>query len=586
MRLTRPEYSDGISTVTQAAFGGIDRRLSASDGAIIDSVNMTCEHYPVLSTRRMRSSFGQFFVIGEHYSLGGGENALLCVCDVADTPFYIIGREDAAGGVGALLVCVVDGQDVCERTLFEYSLSDGGAAWCGLRPTAVAYNRALVISVGGRLFRCTYDADAAELSCEEIGGSVDGCFRVTNRAGEYTRLEMDAHPSRDSRLTENFYEGMTILLRGEREDEESGDSIPYEIPVRVLSSDIDIGYDRDYKWILDIEYTDLIETDYEKGEAELSLRAKVPELSSICVCRDRVWGYYGNEIYASASCDARNWYSYEGTSADSFYAQIPEVSEFTAITSFGGYVYLFTREGAYCIYGTTPDAFTLHPVHIAGVCESERSSFGIITGGMCYNSIEGPVLFDGSGVRSIAATIPDLQLRSAIAVGHLSRYYVAQGSDVYVYDSQIGAWHRLSYDADVIAMLVLGGRVVSFDGDEALYIEADEDEQEWWPDSEMSSMVEFADISEGGLYGVMPCGFSLLAYLGEEARLTLSISYDGGEWQQIYTTAREGKHVHRVRFSPRERCSCYRLRLDGRGEWRLYSLSRSYAPCASVPYGE
>jgi hypothetical protein len=45
-------YADGIGKATQDRFGGLDRRLGAGDGKICDMMNMTSDHYPVLSVVR------------------------------------------------------------------------------------------------------------------------------------------------------------------------------------------------------------------------------------------------------------------------------------------------------------------------------------------------------------------------------------------------------------------------------------------------------------------------------------------------------------------------------------------------------
>ena len=81
MNMTLPKYSDGIKTVVQTSFGGIDKRAGAGDGAIADMLNMTSDHYPALSTRGRRSSYDDFLKLGiDPYERN--ESFIAFVCDV------------------------------------------------------------------------------------------------------------------------------------------------------------------------------------------------------------------------------------------------------------------------------------------------------------------------------------------------------------------------------------------------------------------------------------------------------------------------------------------------------------------------
>ena len=59
--------------------------------------------------------------------------------------------------------------------------------------------------------------------------------------------------------------------------------------------------------------------------------------------------------------------------------------------------------------------------------------------------------------------------------------------------------------------------------------------------------------------------------------LTAEVSYDGtGVWEKLTGLGGAGRRVRTVELVPR-RCGEFRLRLRGRGAWRLWALGREYA---------
>ena len=175
--------------------------------------------------------------------------------------------------------------------------------------------------------------------------------------------------------------------------------------------------------------------------------------------------------------------------------------------------------------------------------------------------------------------------KNAIGAAVGTKYCMASGNDIYVYDGQYGTWQKHISTVAPFEIGVYGGRAILFEGLVAEFMDGSEGEELSSLEGYMlNSTVEFADISEGGIYGVCPIEFTLLMWLGEQASLSLSIQCDGGEWEEIYHTTEKGKHIHRVRFTPHSRCDYYRLRIDGQKQWKLYSLSRSYSVNSSTQY--
>ena len=597
MKLTTPKYSDGIRTVIQSTFGGIDKREGAHDGAICDMLNMTSEHYPVLSTRGARATYADYGIIMSHLNLDwedGTEKTLMYVCDVSDIPYYVYRKYDYESHSASLAVAMVNnGGEIKDIMIYEDSAptySDAVGLYDSVR--AIALNKRMLVIHKEFAFCVRYDHDNDTLVHERIDyswhahendlsdamlwhGSDRTYLQIKLRrftVNEELIHQQDVLCVRDYGIddTEHY---LTILHKSHVNDLDGDECLLLECELN-----INVVASRDPD---DDQYYDP-STSY----TYYSIMHKVPPLEHVCVCRDRIWGTVGNEIYSCASGDLRNWYRYDNTSADSFHAEIGAVLHFTGIASYAGSVYFFTQEDVYRLYGTTPDAFSLVALGTYGIDESESRSFAVASQMMYYNSVVGPVRFDGNSSYLIGAPLGSNVPQNAVGAGVGSKYYLSSGNDLYVYDGQYGTWQVHSAPMKVFDIGFFGGRAIVFGGLTAEYLDKKELEEASLFDNVLNSTVEFADISEGGIYGVCPMEFTLLVWLGEQASLSLSIQCDGGAWEQIYHTTEKGKHIHRVRYTPKSRCDYYRLRLEGIGEWRLYSLARSYSECASLPYGE
>lgn len=596
MNLTAPKYSDGIKTVVQSAFGGIDKREGASDGAISDMLNMTSDHYPVLSTRAARSEYKDTADIIEYFDAltqrwwisEGGEGSyrdklahaipeLVGVYDVADMSMLVVRALDRAssqlmGGqcLSGIFVCTVDdGRMVVSDPIVPIEAG---------RVHAVTYDRRLVLWVDGEAAMFTYNENKS-FTTERLNVSyyttVGVVYHDVSTATTYIRLNTTDTPhgleASDTVKVECNGKSLYVKLRALSQiDSEAW----------LLETDLISAIDKN-TWDLD----SLTQGSYEGQGYTITVSREVPRLEHVCVNRDRIWGTVGNEIYCSASCDPRNWYDYDYLSvARCFYAQIPEVSHFTGVVSYMGNVFFFTREDVYRMYGTTPDAFSLRSLATYGISEDSSRSFGIASGLLFYNSVAGPVYFDGDSAKLIGIPLGRGVITGGVGIGYEGKYYLADGESVFVYDTRSGAWHRESGEG-VVALLCISGRLVLFYKDgSAQYHSALLGEAK----DPFESSVEFAEISEGALMGVIPMEFVLCADLvSGDAALRLLVKYEkADDWHEVYSTIEAGKHIHRVRFSPKRRCEFYKLRLEGTGEWRVHSLARSYSSALSTPYGE
>ncbi len=571
MKLNYPVCSDGINAIVQNTFGGINNTESACDGEIFDMLNMTCDKYPVLSTRQARGEYLQ-------YNYGG----VLDVCDMADRTI-VINQEDT--GVGLCFARVnTDGLPMGTLLFdFEYGFDKND-----LKVTS--FNNRLAVFYKGQMcsVEIKEDDEGKEyFYVERIDKMYDGGSN-SKFDDEHTYLYVDISVYNNKmfekgdvltitdRLAEQDYHLKLLDIRKATfgNTEQTEETAQIEETEQTEQTDLTL---------LVFDYVDSLYYPLDDTfDTYFTIARKVPPLEHVCANRDRIWGTVGNEIYSCASGDMRSWYKYDitaGASA-SFQAEIYAVSRFVGCASFGGNVYFFTTEDVYRMYGTTPSAFSLVTLGTYGCEEYSGGSFGVTAHRLFYNSTHGPVMFDGETARLIGRPLGNKRFSGVLGIGCGGKYYMYDGGKLYVYDTRYGTWSCEDTE-ELVSMIVHNGRLVLAGANRALYAEsANGDEL-----TEESSYVEFADICEGSVYGVTAVDFTFRVRLGEGAKLTLSMSCDGEEFHEIWNTENAGKRTYTVRFSPRIRCDSYRLRFEGVGEWKLYSLVRSYSTATNIRYG-
>lgn len=581
--LSYPKYNDGTQTVMQTKFGGFNRHDSASDGEIYDMLNMTSDSYPVMSTREHR------YEIAELYGPVTNER-IIASFDVADTPFFLCAIGTSTDDEELTAVALVkdgSGNDMYHMVLFR-----DNRGFSRQNVSATAYNDRLIVYYDGKMSEVYFDREAKKIVSKRADFSLywdEGVAIWHNTALTTTYIQIQLSYEGDISVAEQirqFRVGDVLTVTPNM-----GDDVDFKIlSVSVGTDDyLNDAVQLSTHYIKDI-YTTMSPED-DVGVDSLSIvywsggvRRRIPSFNRIISNNDRIWGINGNEIYCSASENPYTWYDFDtSTVARSFYAKVPYVGQFTGICSYMGDVFFFTKEEVYRMYGSTPDAFSLRSLGFFG-CE-EGESCGTAMQALFYNSTRGPALFDGESAKLINRPFGNLVPKNTVGCGCGTKYYLADGEYLYVYDIQNGTWHKED-GAGIVDMIVIGGRlVIAYDDTRVFYYQHDFDRDGVSFEAPIKSCVEFADISEGSPYYITAGEITLRLWLDEGSELSMYISYDGGEYELIHSTTQPGKHSETVRYTPKQRCDHYRLKFEGVGAWKLYSMMRTYQVGSNVKYG-
>ncbi len=314
-------------------------------------------------------------------------------------------------------------------------------------------------------------------------------------------------------------------------------------------------------------------------EAALTISRTMPDMDFVFSNENRLWGCKGDEIYASKLGDPFNWNVFDGISTDSFAASVGSAGDFTAGCSYKGYPCFFKEESIYKVYGDKPSNFQVMGSASLGVEEGSGRSPAIAGETLFYLSRTGIVTYSGGMPASIHGAFGQDRYREAVGGSDGVKYYVSMKDaagvwQLFVYDTGKGMWHRedareilgFAWDGELY-MLDVEGRIWLW-GSARTVPEGAEEEKP------LRSMAEFGDFTDGdpNVKGIGK--IQLRIWLGAGAKVKILIQYDSdGVWREVRTLKATAKRSFYLPVIPR-RADHLRLRLEGEGQWRLYSLVR------------
>ena len=519
-------YGDGISKRKQVKFGGYNHTLAAENGDLWDMENLTSDFYPLLSPRARRWTCRTLTKPNGLYAHDG-----LYWAD--GTGFYADGE---------LKGIVTDGHKKFASL----------GAYIVILPDKKYYNRP------------TGDFGALESSWSGSAKIQDGTY-----AGE----EAKANTIYAVGAGAKFNEGDAVTISGATTHPENNKT--------AIIREIDGDNLRFYENTFTIS---------DGGDSEtLQLSRTVPELDYICENENRLWGCKGDTIYASKLGDIFNWNVYEGLATDSYSVDTGSAGSFTACISFLGYPIFFKEDHIYKVYGSIPTNFEVMGSATLGVAAGSDRSLAIAGEILFYHSRAGIMAYSGGIPQPVGAAFGVERFEDAVGGSDGLKYYVSMaGKDgaylLYVYDTQRGAWHiedatqstHFARCAGNLYLLDEGGNIwitgnIQNPPEEATM----EDAFDW--------MAEFADWCEDSpnKKGVSKL---LLRLEGDEgAEVQLFIMFDStGEWIAVNGTLEGGvKRSYTLPIVPR-RGDHYRIKLEGHGGCRVYSLAREYYDGSSL----
>lgn len=317
----------------------------------------------------------------------------------------------------------------------------------------------------------------------------------------------------------------------------------------------------------------------ENGSFTASVSRDIPELEFMCVNENRIWGCKGDTVWCCKLGDPYNWNVFDGISTDAWSVETGTPGDFTGCVSFLGFPVFFKEDRIFKVYGTRPNNFQLMEAATLGVLDGAADTLAVAGETLYYLSRAGFVAYSGG----LPAPVGD-ELACAYTGGAAAsdgqRYYVSAhradgGVELLVYDTRARMWHRED-GTDAARMAYFRGGVYAQCADALWLLRLPS--SELLPDGTVeegtvSSAVEFADYDFQSFDSKYPVRLWLRAEADALTALTVSIRYDGRDWETMaYWPPRSKKSGY---FPvPVRRCMRYALQIEADGPWKLYEIEQ------------
>lgn len=560
-----------------SAFLGYERRLRTSEGAFYDMKNLSCESYPLLTVRARR---------GRVKELTAPQGMI-----EKDALAYIDGGTLYYNGAPTPLAGMRAG---------EKQLVSMGAYIC-IFPDKLYYNTQDPADYGSMEAKWEYEGSVEYAMCSLLGeeypeaeegesepkNPADGAWWIDTSENKlksysaamkiwvetesvYTKLTFTTQGQIPSAFRQ--YDGVTITGSGTAAANGS------KILHLVGGNDGTAGEnERDYIIIAGAPLNKKT-----VANEKISITRLVPDMDFVCQCANRLWGCrYGNdgeknlnELYCCALGDFKNWEQYMGLSTDSWRASVGSDGVFTGAVSYLG-TPLFFKEN--CIHRVSVSSIGAHEVGetvCRGVQRGSHKSLVVVNETLYYKSPGDVCAYQGSFPESVSAALGTERYSAAVAGAIGRRYYISMlnssgESNLFVLDTAKGLWTREDdLRADSFARVdnelycLAGNTLYAMLGT----VGESEERIDWYAETGML-MCEYAE--KKYLRRIM-----LRAWMEREAEIEVYVEYDSaGVWEYAgrvkLKTAGSADIPLRLR-----RCDHARIRLQGRGEMRLMSMTR------------
>lgn len=360
----------------------------------------------------------------------------------------------------------------------------------------------------------------------------------------------------------------------------------------------------------------------------INIVREVPDMDLFCDGENRVWGCNSekNEIYACKLGDFKNWNSFAGNSTDSYAVSVGTDGVFTGAIRYSSSVLFFKENCVHKIYNTNPP-YQVSTTVLNGVQKGSHRSLCIVNSRLYYLSPVGVCSYEGSTSSLMDNVFGTEYHHSGVGGEYRGKYYISLSTSVpiitgtitieilgiqmpipvfgiesfrelFVYDTARGLWHKenlqvsefASYDNNLFfveekktigtdtttincSLGLIDATAAYGDYSAGLY-------------SDYGTEKYFDWYAETGLLGLDYAGHKYINAVSVRLKLSptgvpeypsfvkLYAEYDSsGKWVMLDEIKAQETHGFTVKASIPRRCDHMRLKIEGRGECLIYSIT-------------
>lgn len=571
---------------TTDSWAGYNHNLRIGDGELYDMRNLTSDHMPVLSTRKMR---------GWYAHAGYGANGLIAkdaLCYV-DGPDFVINEYRVDMGLtdskkqlvsmGAYVIILPDKKYINTADLSDFGSIEASFTTEG--PVTFTLARVDGTELGADIVSPTPPENPEEgIHWIDTSGSPHVLKTWSAASAMWVSIAVTYVKIQCANIGKCFnqYDGVTIsgLSGAALIDAETGEEIE-NADISGIDGSFAI-WEKGDDFIVIIGMLDAGAT----IRNSFTVARKMPLMDFVIERDNRLWGCrYGenmagevvNEIYASKQGDFRNWFCFMGLSTDSYIASVGTDGRFTGAVNYKGYGMFWKEDVLHKVYGTQPSNFQVQAIPCRGVMIGAEDTLATVNETLFYKSRAGICAYEGGMPVDISAPLGDTVYYGGAAGGHGSKYYIslrdAGGAwSLFVYDAARGVWHR---EDDLHALCFCSARNELYCIDaadrniKAMLGSGDpcEDDVPW--------MAETGDIGLAQPDAKFLKSLYIRVRMEQGARMSAAVQYDSsGQWLPVSRIVCSSKRSFDIPVRLR-RCDHFRLRLEGVGQTQIYALVKN-----------
>lgn len=232
------------------------------------------------------------------------------------------------------------------------------------------------------------------------------------------------------------------------------------------------------------------------------------------------------------------------------------------------------------VYGNYPANYQIQTTTCRGVQKGCHKSLAIVNEVLYYKSRSAVCAYDGSLPVEISSALGDVSYSDAVAGSLGNKYYVsmrdAEDYHLFVYDTQKGMWHRED-NTQAVEFCNCRGNLYYIDYDDRkikTVRELGDDE----------GINESDPIKWQAITGVIGTNspdkkyisrLNVRLYIEVGATVVIFAEYDSsGEWEHLFTKPGIKLGSFTIPVKPK-RCDHMRLRIDGTGVAKIYSICKT-----------
>lgn len=578
MELPKLNPIPSARAVTEA-FRGYNHNLRIADGEWFDMKNITGRFYPVMSPSKAKGTLdlGE----GTHKPNGMIEKDALCWVD--GTKLFINGAEvtgvtledseKTMVSMGAYIIIFPDKKYINTKDMTDYGNLEAKFSTVGTvtfemcREDGSVYENVVVSSdepLEPENMTLWLDSSSTPHTLMQYSSYSGGWVSI---ATTYVRISA-------ANIAKHFqvYDGVAVsgitvsqlsdlndktsVIWGVHRDEENEGAGDYLVMIGIL--------------------------DETQSQSEtITLSRTVPNMDFVIESKNRLWGCrYGlnahgdvvNEIYCSKLGDFKNWNVFMGISTDSYAASLGSDGEFTGAIDYLGYPCFFKENCLHKVYGGIPAEFQIQTTQLRGVEKGSYKSMAIVNEVLYYKARGAVVGYDGSLPMEISSALGEVQYSHAVGGKHRNSYWISMQDEdgewhLFEYYTKSGMWFR--QDSTKVDIFCAVGNELYFisDGKIRTMFGGTDGPVEWMAETGSigMEMVDKKYISR--LVARMSMN------IGSEMRV--SVLYDEeDEWTELFTMLGKSLRSFTVPIRP-HRCDHFRLRFEGVGDCKLYSIAKT-----------